>query len=173
MPQGKKELFEELFNQHFHQLYVHAYGWIYEKEYAEDIVQDSFCYLWEHFDQYKDQQHYLALLYTFVRSRCSDYLRHQRATENYIEYQLNNPAEENTEDYANYQERLQKVNAIIDQLPLQTRRVFIECVLHRKSYKEAAELLQISPHTVKTLISRAYKSIREKINFILLCLYPI
>jgi RNA polymerase sigma-70 factor (ECF subfamily) len=171
MPEERKELFEKLFKSHFHQLYVHAVGWVYDRECAKDLVHDSFCYLWEHFDHYENKN-LLSLLYAFVRSRCCDYLRRQRAEENYAEYRLTFPDME-PDDYEEYQERLFKVGKSIEELPPQTRRVFKECVLNRKSYKEAAELLQISPLTVKTLISRAYKKIREDLNFFLFIMYSI
>jgi RNA polymerase sigma-70 factor (ECF subfamily) len=171
MPEERIELFEKLFKSHFHQLYVHAYGWVYDRECAKDIVHDSFCYLWEHFEQYENKN-LLSLLYTFVRSRCCDYLRRQRAEENYVEYQLTFSDIE-TDDYEDYQERLLKVKKLIERLPPQTYRVFIECVLNRKSYKEVAELLQISPLTVKTMVSRAYKKLRENLIFSLLVLYSI
>mgnify|MGYP000392958690 CR=1 FL=1 len=42
----------------------------------------------------------------------------------------------------------------------QTRRIFTECILHHKSYKEVGELLNISPLTVKTVMARAFKALR-------------
>lgn len=171
MYKSKTQLFEELFKSHFHQLFVHAYGWVHDRECARDIVHDSFCYFWENFDKYEDK-HLLSLLYTFVRSRCCDYVRKQRAEENYIEHQLTF-FEDDLDDYSDYQERLNRVTKIVEGFPPQTRRVFTECVLNNKSYKETAELLQISPLTVKTLIQRAYKQIREKIFFIFIFLYSI
>lgn len=159
----KTKLFEKLFKSHYRQLYIHAYGWVYDMECAKDIVHDAFCYLWEHFEKYEDKN-LLSLLYAFVRCRCCDYVRHQRARDNYIEYQQTN-WEEDYDDYDDYHERLCKVQRLIDKLPTQTKRVFIECVVNQKSYKETAELLNISPLTVKTLLSRAYKHLRENILF--------
>lgn len=167
----KKELFEHLFKDHFHQLYVHAYGWVYDEECAKDIVHDSYCYLWEHFDRYEDHNNLRALLYTFIRSRCSDYLRHLQAVKNYTDYQQIWEEDIAIEDYTDYQERLEKVRKTIDQFPLQMRSVFTECVLNSRSYKEVAEQLQISPLTVKTLVSRAYKKLRDKMTFLTFFLY--
>lgn len=164
-PNDKKEIFETLFKQHFQQLYVHAYNWVYDSECAKDIVHDSFCYLWEHFDRYEDHKNLLALLYSFVYSRCSDYLRHRQASNNYIDYQLTHHQETGTEDYSDSQERLKKVQIAISQLSPQMQLVFTECVLNKKSYKEVGELLNISHLTVKTLVSRAYKVIRKKVFF--------
>lgn len=162
MLKDKTTLFETLFNSHFHQLFVHAYGWVYDQECAKDIVHDSFCYLWEHFDKYEDKN-LLSLLYIFVRSRCCDHVRHQQAKENYIEAQLSF-FDDDSEDYSDYNERLIKVQKIIDELPAQTKRVFIECVINQKSYKETGDLLNISPLTVKTLVSRAYRYIRASFS---------
>lgn len=170
-PSDKEELFEYLFNQYFHQLYVHAYGWVYDEEYAKDIVHDSFCYFWEHFERYKDHKNQRALLYTFIRSRCSDYLRQRNTFEKYAEYQLAWKDDLSIEDYDDYQDRLDKVRAIIDQFPTKMRLIFTECVLKSRSYKEVAESFQVSPLTVKTLISRAYKTIRSKVLFLTFLLY--
>ncbi|MDR0510019.1 MAG: sigma-70 family RNA polymerase sigma factor [Rikenellaceae bacterium] len=167
MHENRKELFETLFKSHFHQLYVHAYGWVYDRECARDIVHDSFCCLWERFEQYEDRN-LLSLLYAFVRSRCCDHLRRCRAAENYVELRLTFPDVE-PDDYDDYPERLLRVRRSIEGLPAQTRRIFMECVLNRKGYKEVAELFQISPLTVKTLVSRAYKKIR--MDLIFCCLF--
>lgn len=80
-------IFEDLFKSHFHQLYVHAYRWVNDEECAKDIVHDSFCYLWEHFEHYTDHSRLLPLLYTFVKSRSIDYLRQSLAKEHYLQEQ--------------------------------------------------------------------------------------
>lgn len=167
----KKELFNQLFKQYFHQLYVHAYGWIYDEESAKDIVHDSFCYFWEHFDRYEEHKNKRALLYSIVRSRCSDYLRHQGSLKNYIEHQLTWRENDDINDYADYTERLEKVKTVIDGFSPKMRSVFIECVLKSRSYKEVAEHFKISPLTVKTMVSRAYNKLRDKIKFLTFFLY--
>lgn len=156
--------FEDLFKTNFHQLYVHAYSWVNDEECAKDIVHDSFCYLWEHFEHYADQANLLPLLYTIVKSRSIDYIRQSQAKERYLQEQKQEEAI-TTDDYEDYDDRVSKAIQAIKKLPSQTRRVFIECVLHHKTYKETGELLGISPLTVKTLMSRALKSIRAQSEF--------
>jgi len=63
--------------------------------------------------------------------------------------------------------------AEIKKLPTQTKRAFVEAVIHKKSYAEVAELLHIQPSTVKTLVSRAYKILRSNIQFLILFLYSL
>ena len=157
----KTLLFEDLYKQHFRQLYVHAYSWVHDEEWAKDIVHDAYCQLWENFDRYTNEPHLLSLLYTFVRSRSIDHLRHDQAQENYVQAQKASD-EDNREEYQHYEELIARVMAAVRRLPPQTRRVLVGCVLHHKSYKEVADELAISPLTVKTLMARALKSLRTQ-----------
>lgn len=166
-------IFEDLFKSYFHQLYVHAYRWVNDEECAKDIVHDSYCYLWEHFDHYTDHSRLLSLLYTFVKSRSIDHLRQTFAKEHYLQEQAHNELASD-ESYDGYEEMVTRAMQALRKLPPQTRRVFVECVLHRHTYKEAAELLGISPLTVKTLMARALKTLRSQPEFfspvlVLLC----
>lgn len=178
MPDNNKVIFEQLFNLDYNRLYVHALSWVNNEENAKDIVNDVFCYLWEHFEGYTDKNELLPLLYRLVRSRCIDHLRHLNAEDNYISYQLENEeseslSDEDAYDYKDYDERIARVMAEIKKLPTQTKRAFVEAVIHKKSYAEVAELLHIQPSTVKTLVSRAYKILRSNIQFLILFLYSL
>lgn len=166
-------LFEELFNEHYSQLYIHALGWIDNEESAKDIVNDVFCYLWEHLPNYDLSDNILPLLYRLIRNRSIDYIRHKNAQDNYISYCLsdNEKFDNDPYDYEDYESRINRVMDEINKLPAQTRKVFVETVLHHKSYKEVADLLGIQPMTVKTLVSRAYKILRKNTHFLLLFLY--
>lgn len=157
-------IFEDLFKSHFHQLYVHACRWVNDEECAKDIVHDSFCYLWEHFEHYTDHSRLLPLLYTFVKSRSIDFLRQAQAKEHYLEEQVHGTLSPD-ETYDGYEELVTRAMQALRKLPPQTRRVFVECVLHRHTYKETGELLGISPLTVKTLMARALKTLRSQPEF--------
>ena len=106
----------------------------------------------------------LALLYTLVRSRSIDYLRHSQSRENYIQEQIEFD-DSNRSDYDDYDDILARIMGAIRRFPPQTRRIFTECILHHKSYKEVGELLNISPLTVKTVMARAFKALREQREF--------
>lgn len=158
-------LFEDIFKLYFHQLYVHALGWVHDEENAKDVVHDAYCYLWEHFDGYSSATNFLALLYTFVRSRSADLLRHQQVVVNYVYQQQNEALEEASSDYEDYDERIEYMMKAIRKFSPQMRRVFVECVFHHRKYKEVGERLGISPLTVKTLMARAFKILRSQKEF--------
>ena len=164
LDKGKYDVFGELFTQRFHQLYVHAFGYVENEECAKDIVHDAIAYLWEHFDQL-EQNNLLSLLYRLVRNQSIDYLRHNQASRNYLEQLSETSSDENEDesiDYERYEALMSRMRKGIEKLPPKTQRVFIECVLHKKSYKEVAEQYSISPLTVKTLVARALKIIRNQ-----------
>ena len=69
------------------------------------------------------------------------------------------------DDYDDYDDILARIMGAIRRFPPQTRRIFTECILHHKSYKEVGELLNISPLTVKTVMARAFKALREQREF--------
>lgn len=171
-----KVVFEGLFNNYYDRLYIHALGIVKEKEDAQDIIQDVFCSFWENIGKYDLSINILPLLYKIVHTRCIDFIRHLNAEQNYISSHLVTSDTESNEDveydFADYQDRMNRVNNEIKKLPPQTRRAFVEAVLHEKSYQEVAELLHIQPSTVKTHVSRAYKALRKNIQFFLLFLYP-
>ena len=55
----------------FSQTYVIA------EEDAENIVQDTFLYLWEHLELLEDIDHLDAFLFTLIKNRCLNFLKHQ------------------------------------------------------------------------------------------------
>lgn len=174
MDLNNKNVFENIFNNYYARLYVHALGIVKEEDDAQDIMQDVFCSFWENIGKYDLSTNILPLLYKIVHTRCIDFIRHINAEQNYISSHLNASDTECDEEYdfEDYQNRMHRVTEEIEKLPPQTKRVFVEAVLHEKSYREVAELLHIQPSTVKTHVSRAYKALRKNIQFILLFLYP-
>src|SRR3712207_9484526 len=64
---------KELFELYYRQLCLYALHYVGTNEVAEDIVQECFVTLWQ-----KQPDYPKAFLYTSVRNRCVDYLRHAR-----------------------------------------------------------------------------------------------
>lgn len=155
--------FEALFRANYTRLYFYAFNLVNDQECAEDIVGDTFSYLWENYDTVVGDVSPLPLLYSLVRNSCIDHLRHCDVKSRYASNISQNAKqwEENSDD-EEHQERISQVMSAINQLPPQTRKVFEACFLHGKKYKEVAEEMGITVNTVKTLISRALSFVRNK-----------
>ena len=68
--------FEALFRANYSRLYFYALNLVNNQECADDIVEDTFSYLWENYDTVVGDVSPLPLLYSLVRNSCIDYLRH-------------------------------------------------------------------------------------------------
>lgn len=159
----KYKNFETLFRTNYSRLYFYAFNLVNDQECAEDIVADTFSYLWENYDTVVGDISPLPLLYSLIRNSCIDHLRHRDVQSRYASNISQNPEywmESNDDE--EHQERISRIMAAINQLPPQTRKVFEACFLHGKKYKETAEEMDITVNTVKTLISRALSFIRTK-----------
>ena len=158
------ECFEKLFRDNYTRLYFYALNFINDQACAEDIVEDTFSYLWENYEDIVNDNSPVPLLYSLIHNRCIDHLRHLEVRNKYETTLLQSPESWEEEDDGNtmHQERVDKIMMAVEELPPQTRKVFEGCFLQGKKYKEVGEELNISINTVKTHISRALAYIRGK-----------
>ena len=103
-----------------------------------------------------------VLLYSLVRSRSLDFLRKEKTKEKFLAYKKTFPEEE--EEYVEYEQLIEKVMHIIENMPKQTAVVFKNVSSSGKKYKEAGDELGISINTVRWHITKAISILRENIR---------
>ena len=69
--------FSELYLTYYSKLVRFAKEFVILEEDAENIVQDTFLYLWEHLELLEDIDHLDAFLFTLIKNRCLNFLKHQ------------------------------------------------------------------------------------------------
>lgn len=57
-----------------------------------------------------------------------------------------------------------KINKVLNRLPAQRKRIFMLSRDHELSYREIADVLDISIKTVETQISRSLNTIRQELK---------
>ena len=132
---------------------------------AEDLAQDVFLELWKRRESIPPDSSEGAYLLQSVRNRALNHLRHlqvQRKNVMHIEA-ITGPAE--FADARARRDELQDAatNAIAE-LPPRTREVFIMSRERGLKYLEIAEILGITVKAVEANMSRALKSLREKLS---------
>lgn len=159
----RKSLFESLFRSNYVKLHRYAVYIVGDDELARDAVSDAFVKLWESYD-FKDGKAAESFLFVTLRNRCLDILRHISVKNDYAMHValLLDEAEEIDPD--DIDERLPVVKALIERLPSRTQFVLEQCYIQEKTYKEVAELLDITPSGVKQHIVKGLAFIRK--NFI-------
>ena len=166
--------FSELYLTYYSKLVRFAKEFVILEEDAENIVQDTFLYLWEHLDLLKDIEHLDAFLFTLIKNRCLNFLKHQsyiqaktcslKADEE-LEYQLNLYAlEQFDEAVSSIPEVENLLSQTMQKLPERCREIFLLSRIEGLKYKEIAERLNISVNTVENQISIALRKLRSELK---------
>lgn len=158
----KKETFDRIFRQYYRQLYIFANRIVADDDDSCDLVHDCFEELWIHLND-TDERAVSQFLYTCLKRKCIDYLRHKKASQRYIILtRAITSLWDTTENIDNLEKREQKIKECIESLKSPTKEIFQLCYVEHKKYAEAAEILEVSVSTIKKHIVRALKYFRER-----------
>ena len=159
---NKEERFRELFLAMHPKLIRYATTLMGDTDEAKDIVSDVFGRAWEEFERLGESPS--AWLYTATRNACLNRLKHLQVEQTHIEAIVLATQADVDNGYWEHEALLQKAEAIARSLPEPTCTVLRLCYWEKKTYREVAEQLGISPDTVKKHISKALRMLREEMN---------
>jgi len=163
---GDHLAFGQLFDSSYEALCRYAYSILRDIDEAEDVVQKTFCKLWDQRETLNIQSSISSYLYRIVHNDCINTIqqttRHQEHNLSYISA-MNNTGNSTMEHIENSD--LQKaINSALAGLPPQCRRVFEMSRIEQLSYAEIATQLNISTNTVENHISKALKLLRVELK---------
>ena len=147
--------FELFFKENYSRFYFFAYQMIGEREICRDIVSDSL----------ERELNWSKYMYSLVRNKCVDYIRHETAKGRYADFYLHmfgNEEEEETDDETERQ--IEIMYHMLSEFTPQTARILELCYFQKKTYNEAAEELHISASAVKKHIVGALKAFRTRLK---------
>jgi len=75
---GKAEAFPPLVIRYWQKLLSFAHGLLNQWQDAEDAVQETWCYVWEHLRELTETRKFSSWLYRICRSKCYDELRRRQ-----------------------------------------------------------------------------------------------
>lgn len=163
LQKGDSDAFLELYNQYHPALYHYVLRFVKSPAIAEDVLQDVFLKVWEIRSRIDAQLSFKAYLYRICRNSVFKLLKKMAVDEN-LRLQVMQHFAQSIADadlkvlWQQYEEILQ---AAIDALSPQRKRVFRLCREEQKSYEQVANELGISRNTVKEHMVLAMKQIRE------------
>lgn len=157
--------FDRIYDKYYPQLLYYAYGFVEDSEICRDIVSDVFGQAWENVERLENAT-VGSFLYSCVRNKCIDYLRHDQAARQYAEYLQEAVEDEEGLTPEEYEERMNNVKQIISELPPRTRFVLEQCYFNNKKYREVAEILDVTSSAVKKHIMKALAILRERLSVI-------
>jgi RNA polymerase sigma-70 factor (family 1) len=156
-------LFTKIFKEHEYVLHTLALRLTKSNLHAKDIIQEVFLKLWEHRHHINDIENMEAWLYRITENKIIDFFRKTAANDRLKEALWKNqqPVRNETETIIAAKEYNQIILKAIDQLPPQRKLIYHLNKEKGLSYKEIADELHISRHTVKNQLHSALLSIRK------------
>ena len=170
---GDIKAFEMLYNEQYIPLCHFSQRFVFDLDTAREIVQDVFVHIWEKRTSLPVEISLKPYLYTSVRNKSIDYLKHLNV-ENKFEKrrirEIQDPANNsfNTNDHPLdgliTKELENSIKDAIENLPEKCKEIFKLSRFKGLKYREIAEELNISVKTVETQMSRAIESLKEKLS---------
>lgn len=164
---GNVKAFEKIFREYARGMQLIALGIYKDADVAEDAVQETFVYLWNHRGVIKSGESLEGYLYTSVKHYVLNHLRHQHirlAKEEDIAREQEWLGHQSPEEHEDIEEKIKTVRSVIDLLPESCRKIFVMTVIEGMSYADAADELGISLNTVKSQVKIAYKKIKNTVQ---------
>ena len=91
---GTRLDFKQVFDQYFNSLVLFADRYLGEREESESLVQDTFLALWENRLEFPDELSVKAYLYSTVRNKALNVLKHRKIEQHYMNEILQDEDEE-------------------------------------------------------------------------------
>ncbi len=133
---------------------------------AEEVLQEVFIKIWTQREKINLSYSFHSFIYTIARNLTYNYLRTIASRESLKKELWKNITvlSEQTENTILFNEYESLVNTIVEDLPAQKRSIFILSKKEGKTNQEIADLLEISPKTVKNHLWKTLQTIRAKLQ---------
>ena len=167
---GDATAYATLFSAYYLRLCRYALRFVRDEAATEDLVQDCFLRLYECREQLTPTS-VSSLLFTMVRNRCLNYLKHQVLVEGYQADAMRQQSGSeqlyaldmtgNADATVLYEDLKHQLDTIIAGLSPRTREIFAMSRSQGMTNKEIAEALDISVKVVEKHITKALSALRN------------
>ncbi|RLD76050.1 MAG: RNA polymerase subunit sigma-70 [Bacteroidetes bacterium] len=130
---------------------------------AEDVVQESFIKLWVNCTKVAIEKA-KSFLFTVANNLFIDIKRHEKIVLTYKKRGNSSVNKETPEFIMQEKEFMDKLQITIGSLPDKQREVFLLNRIDKKTYKEIAEMLDLSVKAVEKRMQKALIIVRKKIG---------
>ncbi len=158
--------FDVLYKKYCKRVYKFGYSILKSPEDSENLMQDVFLRLWENRHKVEKDASIKSYVFTIAYNSAISVIRKKIKESQFVEY-LKSLQEINIEPVnleLEYNELTKKLDEIVKALPQRQKEVYLMHKVDGLKYNEIAERLHISENTIENHMSRALKTIREKLG---------
>lgn len=160
---GNSKAFEAIYHRYANNLLYKLMKMVKDQDLAEELLQDLFVKVWERRNQIDPAKAFKAFLFQIARNMVVDHYR-KSARRLIMETHLQHTTTElhsNIDDKIATAETKDLLDQVLEQLPPQRRQAFQLCKIDGLTYDQAAEVMKISPHTVRNHLAQASTTVKD------------
>lgn len=154
---GIKDAFRELFERYSPRIYCFALKYLKNEQDAQELVQDVFLRIWEKREMLDSSKSIKSFLFTIAVNTIYDSIRRKNVENAFRDFAGNNfdYHSETTWHSVIFSEMVAKVDAIVQAMPDQQRRIYMLSRQKGLTNEEISQKLNISKRTVENQLYRA------------------
>lgn len=164
--QENERTFEQLVKKYEQLVFNIIYRYIGNRADVEDIAQEIFIKVWRYAKSFKGKSKFSTWLYRIVVNQCLNYRgKHKQKIEslNSIMEKEIAPESLKCENDSERKSKAEIVRKAIEELPERQRIALVLSKFECMSYKEIAQIMEVSLSSVESLIFRARFSLKQKL----------
>lgn len=162
LQKGDERSFKKLFDLYYKPICIYLLQYTRDLHDAEDIVQGVFVELWEKRKKIKITQSLKSYLYKASYNSFIDKTRRDKRNDAFLDtLKYKSMQMTSEEDRESYQERITKIQELVQLLPERCKEILILSKRNGLKYSEIADELNISIKTVEAQMRLAFQKIRE------------
>ena len=160
--------FQELYEEHKSMVYNLCLNYLLHAEDAEEATQDVFIKVHKKLDEFRNDSKFKTWVYRITINHCLDVLRKRKRRNSIFSFfskdtpdkvELNHPG-----ILMENKEAMSALLLMIQELPDQQKTVVLLKYIEAYSIKEIAEILESSEKSIESLLTRARKNLKKKID---------
>ena len=163
---GDEGAFEKLVQKYQQAVFITIYRYVGNQDDVQDLAQEIFIKVWRNAGKFKGKSKFSTWLYRIVVNHCINYRRKNKRRAISLDEMTEKgktPESLKVEPDWEQRRRVEFVRKAVDELPERQRMALVLAQYEDKSYKEIAEIMEISLSSVESLIFRARSALRVKL----------
>jgi RNA polymerase sigma-70 factor (family 1) len=160
---GDRRAFEEIYRRYAAQLFRFISDKVFERENREEIIQETFVWLWSRRESLFHVTELKPYLYGIVKHKVFNHIRHNYIRREYVDHfqKYGSVIDNSNEELANLSDLLRILDHSIAQLPERCQTAFKLSRIEHQPIATIAQHMGISTRTVENYITQALKHLRE------------
>lgn len=168
------ESFEDIYEQHKDMVYNVALSYLQNAADAEEVTQDVFVKVYQKRARFANLSSLKTWIYRIAKNTCLDFIKAKKRKKRFafITSLFHEDDSERSEllhfDHPGVRlEQKEAMKRIFDQinlLPENQKTAIILCRLEKLTHKQAAEIMEVTPKAVESLLQRARKKLKLSIG---------